>query len=390
MPKLRFGEFEEDWKDTQMESVFPQIRNGFVGTATPFYKRGGVRYIQGRNIKKGKILNNGFEEVTQEFHNKQHKSQVREADILMVQSGHVGECAVVTKEFVDSNCHAVLVLSPIKQDINSSFCVNYFYAERGLRIIYKIRTGNTIAHILSSDLKKSRISLPSLPEQEKIAAFLTSVDDRINQLKRKKSLLQDYKKGAMQKLFSQELRFKDEQGKDFPDWEEKRVCDMFTVTRGKVLAVPKMNSEPDDEYKYPVFSSQTKQNGLTGYYNQFLFKNAITWTTDGANAGDVKYRKGQFYCTNVCGVLLSDQGYANTFVASALNTVTHKYVSYVGNPKLMNNVMAEILISVPTSIPEQTKIANFLSSLDQKIEQIDTQITQTQTFKKGLLQQMFV
>ena len=79
-----------------------------------------------------------------------------------------------------------------------------------------------------------------------------------------------------------------------------------------------------------------------GYYNKFLFNSAITWTTDGANAGTVKYRNGRFYCTNVCGVLLSDAELANKANAEALNNIAWKYVSKVGHPKLMNNVMGEI------------------------------------------------
>ena len=129
---------------------------------------------------------------------------------------------------------------------------------------------------------------------------------------------------------------------------------------------------------------------MSGYYDKFLFEDCITWTTDGAGAGDVNFRKGKFYCTNVCGVLKSDKGYANVFIAEILNTISRKYVSYVGNPKLMNNVMSEILISIPKSIKEQQKIANFLSSIDAKIESASQQINQTQSFKKGLLQQLFV
>ena len=101
-----------------------------------------------------------------------------------------------------------------------------------------------------------------------------------------------------------------------------------------------------------------------GYYKDFLFDSAITWTTDGANAGTVKYRKGLFYCTNVCGVLLSDNGYANKANAEALNNIAWKYVSKVGNPKLMNNVMAEIEFSICKSIDEQQKISQLLDEID--------------------------
>ncbi len=115
---------------------------------------------------------------------------------------------------------------------------------------------------------------------------------------------------------------------------------------------------------YPVYSSQTKNNGLMGYYNEYLFENAITWTTDGANAGTVKYRKGKFYSTNVNGVLLSDEGYANQAIAESINRIAWKHVSYVGNPKLMNNVMSKINIYISDSLEEQQLISDYFNTFD--------------------------
>ena len=118
---------------------------------------------------------------------------------------------------------------------------------------------------------------------------------------------------------------------------------------------------------YPVYSSQTKDNGLMGYYKDYLYEDAITWTTDGANAGTVNYRAGKFYCTNVCGVLLSNEVTANQMIAEALNNVAKGYVSYVGNPKLMNNVMADIEIMIPPQAEEREKLSVFFLSLDHLI-----------------------
>ncbi len=193
----------------------------------------------------------------------------------------------------------------------------------------------------------------------------------------------------MQKLFSQTLRFKNDDGSNFPDWEEKKLGEVFEITRGNVLAVKMTKQNPEDNYIYPVYSSQTKNNGLMGFYNEYLYEDAITWTTDGANAGGTNYRKGKFYCTNVSGVLIDENGNANQCIAELLNRITKRYVSYVGNPKLMNNVMASIKISFP-SVQEQQKIATFLSSIDKSIEKITNQIDDSVVFKKGLLQKMFV
>jgi len=176
--------------------------------------------------------------------------------------------------------------------------------------------------------------------------------------------------------------------RDAGEWEEIEIREVFNVTRGEVLAMPKVKEDQTSEFPYPVYSSQTKNNGLAGYYSDFLYENAITWTTDGANAGDVNFRRGKFYCTNVCGVLLNTDGWANPFVAALLNTVTRKYVSYVGNPKLMNGVMSEIIIPIP-SLPEQQKIADCLSTLDELIAAHNQKLAALKLHKKGLMQQLF-
>ena len=151
------------------------------------------------------------------------------------------------------------------------------------------------------------------------------------------------------------------------DWEQRKVSEMFKVARGYVLPATDTSQEMTDEIPYPVYSSQTKDNGLMGYYSDYLYEDAITWTTDGANAGTVNFRAGKFYCTNVCGVLLSDKIETNKVIAEALNNVAKRYVSYVGNPKLMNNVMADIQIAVPTSQKERDRISSYFSYLDHLI-----------------------
>ena len=191
------------------------------------------------------------------------------------------------------------------------------------------------------------------------------------------------------KIFSGQLKFKDESGNDFPEWRMKEVGEIFKITRGNVLAMNLLTNNWSEETPYPVYSSQTKIKGLAGYYNKFLFENAITWTTDGANAGDVNYRSGKFYCTNVCGVLLNKEGFANICVSELINSVSKNYVSYVGNPKLMNGIMSKIKIEFP-SLQEQAKIANFLSSIDTKIDVEYQFLKELKEQKKYLLANLFI
>lgn len=173
------------------------------------------------------------------------------------------------------------------------------------------------------------------------------------------------------------------------EWEKTIVGKIFEVTRGETLAAPKTSPTQNPVMNYPVYSSQTKNNGLMGYYSEYLFENAITWTTDGANAGTVRFRKGKFYCTNVCGVLLSKQGYANTFMAEALNKVAWKHVSKVGNPKLMNNVMKEISIHAPKTIDEQNELAEYIEKLDLNIFNRMQKIRKLQQFRQAMLTKLF-
>jgi type I restriction enzyme S subunit len=186
--------------------------------------------------------------------------------------------------------------------------------------------------------------------------------------------------------FVPKLRFPEFQ--EAEGWAQKEVGEVFQVTRGDVLSMTLVQDEKTVAMPYPVYSSQTKNNGLSGYYSDYLFEDAITWTTDGANAGDVNFRTGKFFCTNVCGVLLNSKGYANPCIAALINRVSAKYVSYVGNPKLMNGVMSKIPIPFP-SIPEQQKIAECLSSVDELMAAQARKVDALKTHKKGLMQHLF-
>ena len=183
------------------------------------------------------------------------------------------------------------------------------------------------------------------------------------------------------------LRFTQPDGTPFSDWEEKRLGDVFSITRGQVLAMSEVKPVHTDQHPYPVYSSQTLDGGLAGYFKSYLYSDAITWTTDGANAGETRFRRGPFYCTNVCGVLLNDQGWANKCVAEIINSVTKRYVSYVGNPKLMNDVMSKIVVALPHP-DEQAKIAEVLSDADALITSLEKLIEKKKAIKQGAMQQL--
>jgi len=164
-----------EWKE--IGELFPFIRNGFVGTVTPFYTdaSNGIRYLQGTNIQKGSINDKNKYYVTNDFHKKCSRTKLKADDILVVQSGHVGECAVVGEKYKDCNCHALIVMSN-GGECNSKF-VNYFLqTTEGKARLLKITTGGTVKHILASKIKKLEIPVPSLAEQARIVAILDKFD----------------------------------------------------------------------------------------------------------------------------------------------------------------------------------------------------------------------
>lgn len=242
---------------------------------------------------------------------------------------------------------------PKKNVLNKEY-KQYLTTPQGVqRQFERLASGFKVYGLNRNTVKQISIAYPkSLDEQQRIAEILSKWDEAIELQEKLIKKLEEQKKALMQKLLTP---------KD--GWKEIKIADVFKSTRGYVLPVEKCSHE----YKFPVYSSQTKNNGLMGFYNKYLYENAITWTTDGANAGKVLYRQGKFYCTNVCGVLLNDEGYANPCLAYLLNIITPKYVSYVGNPKLMNNVMGSIKMKIP-SLKYQIKISEIINILYKHID----------------------
>ena len=286
----------------------------------------------------------------------------------------------------------VYKLSDFKEGTSGRYIYEYF-KKNFIREVTKYTAKTSVDSVRMEMITKMDIPCPSIEEQEKIASFFSLIDDKISLQGEKVEALKDYKRGMMQKIFSRELRFKDDEGRDYPEWEERKIKDIFIVTRGVVIAKTEISESKDDKNKYPVYSSQTTNNGILGYDSSYDFEgDYLTWTTDGANAGKVFRRNGKFRCTNVCGVLVEKQetlGFANKMISEILNKETPKHVSYVGNPKLMNGVMGDIKIKVPI-LDEQIKISKVLDNIDLKIEKEQEKLDCLNEYKKGLLQQMFV
>ena len=310
------------------------------------------------------------------------KFLLKENDILFARTGaSTGKTYLYDKK--DGKLYYAGFL--IKAHIKDNYIGKFIFEQTKLNKYYNwvritsMRSGQP--GINSLEYGNYKFAITNIFEQQKIANFFTLIDKKINLQTQKVELLKKCKKGLLQNL---KLNSK--------DWKEFRIKDLFNITRGQVIPKNSLRDLSDKEYKYPVYSSQTSNYGILGYDKTYDFDGQyLTWTTDGANAGKVFYRNGKFRCTNVCGLLYSSQNvaYINLLTADLLNYETPKYVSYVGNPKLMNNVMSNIKIKLP-SLKIQSKVSNIFIIFNKKIYIENQKLEKLDNLKKSLLQQMFI
>lgn len=170
-----------EWK--RLDELFPFIRNGFVGTIKSFFtnETDGIRYLEGTNIHDGVISDNEILYVTKEFHEKHIKNQLKADDILMVQSGHIGECAVVGKKYEGANCHALIIMSNGGECL-SKYYVYYFHTLKGFKSLTPAITGGTIKHVLAGKVGKIKVPVPPLAVQQRIVDILDRFDTLCNDI----------------------------------------------------------------------------------------------------------------------------------------------------------------------------------------------------------------
>jgi type I restriction enzyme S subunit len=278
----------------------------------------------------------------------------------------------------------------------------FYFADRFYKRVIKLSAKNSVDSVRMDMIADMVIPLPSKPEQEKIASFLSSVDTKIEQLTKKQTLLEQYKKGVMQKIFSQEIRFRDDDGGEYPEWVERKL-NSFMIQR---------NTQAPKSDEYPLMSFVANK-GVTQkgdrYNREFL-------VTDGDNKKYKQTELGDFiYSSNnleTGSIGLNNYGSASIspvysifkikelcnyqFISSFLTrkAFISKMIRYrqgvvYGQWRIHESDFLQIQEKLP-SLLEQSKIANFLTSLDSKISQTGQQLDATKQFKKALLQKMFV
>ena len=379
-PKLRFPQFYGNWsKDIFRDLV--KINQGLQIQISERYLtqvEASHFYITNEFLKEGSekkyFIKNPPPNVLCEYN-----------DILMTRTGNTGMVVTNVKGAFHNNFFKINYPNTIVK----GFLYYFLTTVKTQNIIKSLAGTSTIPDLNHTDFYKINFKYPSLEEQTKIANFLSSVDEKINLLKEKKSLLEEYKKGIMQKIFNQEIRFTDDDGNDFEDWVEKSLQQIAEVNKGNQLNKDDLN----DVDIYPSISGGIEPSGYTDKYNRN--ENTIIISEGGNSCGYVNFIKTKFWCGGHCySIDITDfENFDNEYLFQLLKFNQNEIMALrvgSGLPNIQKKDLKNFIISVSMNKSEQTKIANFLTSIDEKIELVKSQLQDTQEYKKGLLQQMFV
>ena len=404
-PQIRFPEFKNQWEHRKLSDLLSESK---LKNTDLKYDKDEVLSVSGELGIVNQIEHLGRSYAGESVHN-----------YGVVETGDI----VYTKSPLKANPFGIIKLNKGKAGIVSTLYavykvnhknafgafIDYYFSldantNRYLRPLVRKGAKNTL-QITNEEAINSEIFVPTIDEQKRIASFLTVLDKKIAQLKQKKTLLEQYKKGVMQKLFSQELRFKDENGNEFPKWEKKKLGEIAEFTsskrvylsdyvnegipfyRGKEISELKNNVEPKDVLYITndVYNTFKKEFGVPQV-------NDILITAVGTLGNVLKIRSNKpFYFKDGNLIWLRKIAENSDFLEILLEFKNRDIErSSIGSTqKALTMVELRKLVFDFPCLVEQTKIANFLTAIDEKINRTENQIQQTQEYKKGLLQNMF-
>jgi len=405
VPILRFSEFTGKWQEANLGSLSnKKLQNGVFND--PQKVGSGYRLINVKDMYQDTYIDGNSLSRLELSENEFRGNKVIDGDTFFTRSSLVKEGIAYSNMYTGSaeditfDGHLIR-LRPNHNVIEPRFLNALLKTHNVRREIISYGKTGTMTTIGQEDLSKCKVVYPELNEQRKIAAFLNSIDDKIIQLQKKKDLLEDYKKGCMQKLFSQKLRFKDEKGKAFPDWEQKRLAQLGKFVGGgtpdttnESLWNGNINWFTPTELKQKYVSKSNRkitEAGLKESSAKLLPKGGVLLSTR-ATVGDVSIAKAYFSTNQGFQSLVVNENNNNEFCYYLLNTQRKQIIRKSSGStflEISKKGVENLQVEVPV-LGEQKKIANFLSAIDEKIDLVSKELDQAKTFKKGLLQQMFV
>lgn len=400
VPKLRFAGFNDPWSETSLGSVSSFITSGSRDWAQ-YYSDCGDKFIRMTNlVRDGITLNLSDLKFVRlpENSNEGKRTALQHHDILISITAELGKLGWVPDDLGTAyiNQHIALV-RPNLSIASSKFIANLLSTKKYNNILNQQNDAGAKSGLNLSTIKNFEFYAPNKIEQIKISDFLSSIDEKITLLNTQYEQLCQYKKGILQKIFSQNLRFKDSDGKCFPKWENKKI--------GSIISEYKCKTTREDEW--PVMTSS--RSGLV-LQKEYYGDNRLTERSSvGFNIiprGYLTYRSrsddGLFFfnqnrsnttgCISVYYPVFKFKYGDNYFYTTMFNYYKNLFRAYaVGSSQLVLSItdLKEMKFKIPSS-DEQIKISKFLSSIDKRIDNAKSRLDKLKSWKQGLLQKMFV
>jgi len=400
VPKLRFPNFRSSWISETLGDVF-EITSG----STP--SRSNLNYFKNGHISwvKTTDLNNGLIQSTQEKVTENAIAETSSLKILpkgtvfVAMYGGFNQIGRTGMLIDDAACNQALsAIKPNKKRSDPYFLLSYLNFKVDAWKLFAASSRKD-PNITKKDVSDFTFNHPCIEEQIKIADFICSVDEKITLLSKQYDLLRHYKKGIMRKVFSQEVRFKDERGEKFSDWNQILLGKVGEIITGKTPSTSvdefwngdilfTTPTDMNDSIKYLV---STERKVTSKGIKRVLPKGTIMFTCI-ASIGKMALSTLPCITNQQINSIIVDEKYNNEFIYYCLQFIRPKIISSQANttvPIVNKSDFSAISLQIP-NLAEQTKIANFLSALDDKIASKKAELDKLKTWKQGLLQQMFV
>ncbi|WP_210140897.1 MULTISPECIES: restriction endonuclease subunit S [unclassified Staphylococcus] len=375
VPELRFPEFSGEWKEKELGQCTNLITKG----TTPKDKsgKGTINYIKVENIYNAKIKPRMKININ-EHEGYLKRSKLEANDILFSIAGTLGRTAVVNKSHLPANTNQALAIIR-GYDFETNFLITTLGGHAVAKYIRKNPTVGAQPNLSLNQVSKLIINTPSKNEQKKIGIFFSKLDKQIELEEQKLSLLEEQKKGYMQKIFSQELRFKGNNGEEYPKWESKKLEEVAIINTGK----SKIVNEESGAY------SNLGSTGVLGKSSHYEYDgNFILTARVGHYAGKLYNFSGKANISDNTIFLETDLNL--NFTLNMLNNYNLKRIAFgSGQPLIKSSELKKLIFNIPCGEEEQ-KIGGFLSGFDSLIGKQSHKIELLKERKKGFLQKMFV
>ena len=400
VPKLRFKEFEGDWSTNKIEEISIVTSGGTPSRNVSDYWNGDIPWVT-TSLVDFNVINEAEEFITQVGLDNSSAKLFHKDTILMAMYGQGITRGKVAILGIDATTNQACAAIKLKNGFETKFIFQNLmnrYEE-----IRDLSNEGGQKNLSAGIIKEILISFPEKEEQTKIASFLSAVEEKISQLTQKHELLSQYKQGMMQKLFSQQLRFKADDGSEFGEWEEKKLGEVGENIIGLTYSPTDVTN--DGTGILVLRSSNIKEGRLDKSDKVRVNKKIQDKIIVQPNDILICTRNGSQRLIGKSVIINDDEVMTFGAFMSVYRSKYNRFIAYLMQTpwffeqvqmnlgarinQITTGTLNEFTFDFPC-LEEQTKIANFLSAIDQKIEVVAQQIEQAKQWKKGLLQQMFV